>query len=41
MSQSEMSDILVVGGGLTGLPLALALRGGDQDSGLSDRKSVV
>ena len=35
MSQSEMSDILVVGGGLTGLPLALALRGGAQDSGLS------
>ena len=34
MSQSEMSDILVVGGGLTGLPLALALRGGAVDSGL-------
>lgn len=34
MSQHEMSDILVVGGGLTGLPLALALRGGAQDSGL-------
>lgn len=31
----EMSDVLVVGGGLTGLPLALALRGGEKDSGLS------
>ncbi len=35
MSQQEMSDILVAGGGLTGLPLALALRGGGDDSGLS------
>ncbi len=34
-NQSEMSDVLVVGGGLTGLPLALALRGsGGIDSGL-------
>ena len=30
-----VSDVLVVGGGLTGLPLALALRGGAVDSGLS------
>ncbi len=35
MSNHQMSDILVVGGGLTGLPLALALRGGAQDTGLS------
>ncbi len=34
MSQSDTSDILVAGGGLTGLPLALALRGGSVDSGL-------
>ena len=38
--RAERSDILVVGGGLTGLPLALALRGGalhdgNEDSGLS------
>ncbi|MCF6199592.1 MAG: FAD-dependent monooxygenase [Hyphomicrobiaceae bacterium] len=43
--RAELSDILVVGGGLTGLPLALALRGGalregalrggQEDSGLS------
>jgi 2-octaprenyl-6-methoxyphenol hydroxylase len=32
--QYAMSDILVAGGGLTGLPLALALRGGAMDSGL-------
>lgn len=34
MGQHEMTDILVAGGGLTGLPLALALRGGAVDSGL-------
>ena len=35
MGQHEMSDILIAGGGLTGLPLALALRGASGDSGLS------
>ncbi len=34
MSKQEMSDIIVAGGGLTGLPLALALRGVGRDSGL-------
>jgi 2-octaprenyl-6-methoxyphenol hydroxylase len=34
MSGQFNSDIVVAGGGLTGMPLALALRGGEADSGL-------
>lgn len=35
MGDSNMIDILVAGGGLTGLPLALALRGSGSDGGLA------
>jgi 2-octaprenyl-6-methoxyphenol hydroxylase len=34
MTLDASTDIIVAGGGLTGLPLALALRGGGSDSGL-------